>query len=294
MDLRFDGRVALVTGAGKGLGRAYAVWLAAHGAKVVVNNRVRPGQPSSAREVVEAIRAAGGEAVAAEAPVETEAGAALMLKTALDTWGRLDILVCNAGISPGGTFHKVDMALFREVFDVNYWGTVYALYAALPRMKKAGYGRVVFTTSTAGLFGQIGMTSYAATKAAVLGLMRCLALENAGANLRFNAISPFAVTNDKVEKLVPPPLRAMMGADRVAPMVGWLCSEQCTQNAMIFFAGGGRYRRDVMAEGPRVDFDGDDLSSVIDQIESTATLEPRKHSGVAGIKLIPELGAKNS
>jgi NAD(P)-dependent dehydrogenase (short-subunit alcohol dehydrogenase family) len=251
MDLRFDGRVALVTGAGKGLGRAYAVWLAAHGAKVVVNNRVRPGQPSSAREVVEAIRAAGGEAVAAEAPVETEAGAALMLKTALDTWGRLDILVCNAGISPGGTFHKVDMALFREVFDVNYWGTVYPIRAALPLMREAGYGRVVITTSGSAYCGSFGLSAYGSAKAAVIGLARTLALENGEKNVRFNVISPVAFTPMTLP-FMSKGHQALFPADAVSPMVGWLASEQCSASAAVIEAGGGRFRRVVFGVTDKV------------------------------------------
>jgi NAD(P)-dependent dehydrogenase (short-subunit alcohol dehydrogenase family) len=293
--MRFDGRVALVTGAGRGLGRAHAEFLAARGASVVVNNRVHADRPSAAEAVAAAIRAAGGNAVADGHAVEDPAAARAMVDAAYERFGRLDIIVNNAAVWQERTpFEAMPLEVHRANMEINYWGAVYALHAALPRMKEAGYGRVVFTTSTAGLFGQVGMTSYAATKAAVLGLMRCLALENAGADFRFNAVSPFAVTNDKVEKLVPPHLRPMMTPEKVSPRVGWLCSEQCTQNAMIFFAGGGRYRRDVMAEGPRVDFDGDDLSTVMGQIESTATLEPRKHSGVAGIKLIPELAAKQS
>ena len=293
--MRFDGRVALITGAGRGLGRAYAEFLGARGATVIVNNRVHADRPPAAEAVAAAIRAAGGNAVADGHAVESAEGARAIVDGAYERFGRLDILINNAAVSQDRTpFEEMSLDMHRQNLDINYWGAAYLVHAALPRMKAAGYGRVVFTTSTAGLFGQIGMTSYAATKTAVLGLMRCLALENAGANLRFNAISPFAVTSDKVEKIVPAPLRDRMGPDKVAPMVGWLCSEQCTQNAMIFFAGGGRYRRDVMAEGPRVDFDGDDLSPVISDIESTATLEPRKHSGVAGIKLIPELAAKNS
>jgi len=288
--MRFDGRVALVTGAGRGLGRAYAEWLAARGARVIVNNRSHPGRPSAAQAVADAICAAGGEALADGHAVETEAGGRAMVDTAHDAFGRLDIIVCNAAISfDRAPFEAMSLAQHREAMEVNYWGSVYPVHAALARMKQAGYGRVVFSTSTAGCFGQAGMTSYGATKTAVLGLARCLAVENAGGNLRFNCISPFAVTGESVARIVPASLHAQLAPEKVAPMVGWLCSEACTQNGMVFFAGGGRYRRQAMAEGPRVDFDGDDIGAVIGRIETLTTLEERKHSGVAGIKLIPEL-----
>lgn len=288
--MRFDGRVALVTGAGRGLGRAYAEWLAARGAKVVVNNRTHSGRPSAAQAVVDAIRASGGEAVADGHAVETEAGGKAMVETACDAFGRLDIVVCNAAISFDRTpFEEMPLAQHREAMEINYWGSVYPVHAALARMKQANYGRVVFSTSTAGCYGQAGMTSYGATKTAVLGLARCLAVENAERNLRFNCISPFAVTGEAVAKIVPPALHAQLAPEKVAPMVGWLCAEACTQNGMVFFAGGGRFRRQAMADGPRVDFDGEDLGAVIGQLQTLSTLEERKHSGVAGIKLIPEL-----
>jgi NAD(P)-dependent dehydrogenase (short-subunit alcohol dehydrogenase family) len=286
--MRFDGRVALVTGAGRGLGRAYAEWLAGRGAKVVVNNRTHPGRGSTAQAVVDAIRGSGGVAVADGNAVETEAGGKAMVEAAFDAFGRLDVIVCNAAISfDRVAFEEMPVAQHREAMEINYWGSVYPVHAALKHMKQSNYGRVVFSTSTAGCFGQAGMTSYGSTKTAVLGLARCLAVENAERNLRFNCISPFAVTGEAVARIVPPALHAQLAPEKVAPMVGWLCSEGCTQNGMVFFAGGGRFRRRVMAEGPRVDFEGDDLGPTIGRIETLTTLEDRKHSGVAGIKLIP-------
>lgn len=272
MTLHFDGRVALVTGAGKGLGRAHAEWLAAHGAKVVVNNRGHAGKPSSAQEVVEAIRKAGGEAVAAEAPVETEAGAAAMLKVALDTWGRLDILVCNAGISPGGSFHKVDMDLFREVVDVNYWGTVYPVRAALPLMRAAAYGRVVITTSASAYCGAFGLSAYGAAKAGVIGLARTLAVENKDKNVLFNVISPFAYT-PMTDPFMTPALRERMPARAVSPMVGWLASEQCAASAAVIEAGGGHYRRVIFGVGKSIHFDGDDVSGLWPQLEDFSVVD---------------------
>ena len=272
MGIRVDGRVALVTGAGKGLGRAYAEWLAARGAKVVVNNRGHADKPSSAMEVVNAIRAAGGEAVAAECPVETEDGAAHMVKTALDTWGRLDILVCNAGISPGGSFHKMDMKLFREVVEVNYWGTVYPIRAALPLMRDAKYGRVVITTSASSYCGSFGLSAYGSAKAGVIGLARTLALENADKNVLFNVISPFAHT-PMTEPFMTPTLKDRMPAQSVAPMVGWLASEGCGASAAVIEAGGGRYRRVVFGLGRSLRDEADDVSGLWPALDDTPVVE---------------------
>lgn len=272
MNIRFDGRVAVVTGAGKGLGRAYAQWLAAHGAKVVVNNRRHADKPSSAIEVVNAIRAAGGEAVAAECPVENEEGAAQMVGAALDTWGRLDILICNAGISPGGAFHKIDMKLFREVVEVNYWGTVYPIRAALAGMREAGYGRVVITTSASSYCGSFGLSAYGSAKAGVIGLARTLALENADKNVRFNVISPFAHT-PMTEPFMTPALKERMPAHAVAPMVGWLASEACVASAAIVEAGGGRYRRVVFGLGRPLIEEGDDVSGLWPALNDTPVVE---------------------
>jgi NAD(P)-dependent dehydrogenase (short-subunit alcohol dehydrogenase family) len=287
MSIRFDGRVALVTGAGKGLGRAYAEWLAAHGAKVVVNNRSHAGKPSSAMEVVTAIRAAGGEAVAAECAVETEDGAASMVKAAMDAWGRLDIVVCNAGISPGGAFHKVDMDLFREVVDVNYWGTVYPLRAALPVMREANYGRIVITTSAASYCGSFGLSAYGSAKAGVIGLARTLAIENADKNVLFNVISPFAST-PMTEPFMTPERKERMQAGAVAPMVGWLASEGCAASATIIEAGGGRYRRVVFGLGASLQDDGDDVSGLWPALNDTPVVNELLGAYKATKSLLPD------
>ena len=149
--IRFDERVAIVTGAGKGLGRSYAIYLAARGARVLVNNRRRSNsEPSSADEVVQAIRQAGGQAIASYESVEDPAAGQRIVQQALDAWGRVDILINNAGVDQRSTFHKVSVEQFRQIFDINFYGSLYVTHAAYARMRAAGYGRIVVSTSVAG------------------------------------------------------------------------------------------------------------------------------------------------
>ncbi len=276
MTLDFSGRVAIVTGAGGGLGAAYAKWLARRGAKVVVNNRIHPGKPSSAQEVVAEIRAAGGEAVADHHSVELETSGKAMVEHALDVFGRLDVLVANAAVSRALPVETVDMAVFEEVMAVNFYGSIAPVLAALPRMRAQNYGRIVLTTSAAGLFGGEGQSVYGASKMALMGFMRALAVELRKTEVRINAISPYARTkmsrhalNEDFEEL--------MSADRVAPALGWLVSDRCDRTGIILSAGGGRVRRtflvesaptDVTAEG-EIDFAAlDDLSGVTETRDS--------------------------
>jgi NAD(P)-dependent dehydrogenase (short-subunit alcohol dehydrogenase family) len=244
MRKQFEGRVALITGAGKGLGRAYAHWLAARGASVLVNNRRHAGQPWSARQVAEQIQLSGGQARALEGSVEVPAEAAAMVERAYDIHGRLDILICNAGIGTGATFHKADLEEFRHMMDVNFFGAVYPLRAALPRMRAAKYGRIVLTTSASAYCGSWGLASYGAAKAAIVGLARTLALENQDKNVRVNVISPYAHT-PMTHSFTKPELHDRLAPSRVAPVVGWLCSENCAANGAVIEAGAGSIRRVV-------------------------------------------------
>jgi NAD(P)-dependent dehydrogenase (short-subunit alcohol dehydrogenase family) len=175
----FTGRVAIVTGAAKGLGRAYAEYLAARGARVIVNNRRRanalPDQTANA--VVEIIRAAGGSAIASTHDVGDPASGGAMVALALETYGRLDILVNNAGVPEGKPFAKMSIEEFRSVFDINFFGHLYVTHAAFKAMTKASYGRIVVSTSSAGLYANPGMPAYSSSKAGLIGLMRSLALE---------------------------------------------------------------------------------------------------------------------
>lgn len=257
------GHVAIVTGAGKGLGRAYALRFAAAGAAVVVNNRPpRDGAPDSAAAMVAAIRAAGGRAVANHDPVEDPASGDRMVAQALDAFGRLDILVNNAGVPEARTFHRATLDAFRAVFDINFLGTLHPTHAAFRHMRAAGYGRILVSTSSAGLHGNHGMAAYSASKAAVIGLMRALALEGKDHGVLVNAIAPYAATAMTADHL-PPALVARMDPARVASVAAWLVAPDCAVTGRIVVAGGGRARAALMVEGDGVAIDGGELTPAL-------------------------------
>src|SRR5512147_333839 len=199
MGLDFTGRVAIVTGAGGGLGREHALLLAKRGAKVVVNDLggARDGSGHSltaAEAVVAEIRAAGGEAIANGASVTDYEAVQAMVQQAIDTWGRVDILVNNAGILRDKTFAKMELADFRLVLDVHLMGAVHCTKAVWPVMTAQKYGRIVMTTSSSGLYGNFGQSNYGAAKLALVGLMQTLALEGAKNDIRVNCLAPTAAT----------------------------------------------------------------------------------------------------
>ena len=249
--IRFDERVAIVTGAGKGLGRAYSIYLAARGARVVVNNRrLSASEPSSADEVVQAIRQAGGQAVANYDSVEDPASGERIVQQAFDTWGRLDVLVNNAGVDQRSTFHKVSVEQFRQIFDINFYGSLYVTHAAYSRMRAAGYGRIVVSTSVAGLYGLHGLTAYSASKAALIGFMRTLAMEGKSHNVLTNAIAPYAATPMTARQgNMPEEFMTTMRPEFVAPAVALLVSDQTSLNGQVIIAGKGAFRRAANVEG---------------------------------------------
>jgi NAD(P)-dependent dehydrogenase (short-subunit alcohol dehydrogenase family) len=249
--IRFDDTVAIVTGAGKGLGRAYAQLLAARGARVVVNNRRRSqDEPASADEVVQAIRQAGGQAIANYESVEDPTAGERIVQQALDTWGRIDVLVNNAGVDQRSTFHKVSVEQFRQIFDINFYGSLYVTHAAYARMRAAGYGRIVVSTSVAGLYGLHGLTAYSASKAALIGFMRTLAAEGKSHNVLTNAIAPYAATPMTARQgNMPEEFMQTMSPEFVAPMVTLLVSEQTNLNGQVIIAGRGAFRRAANVEG---------------------------------------------
>jgi NAD(P)-dependent dehydrogenase (short-subunit alcohol dehydrogenase family) len=249
--IRFDERVAIVTGAGKGLGRAYALYLAARGARVLVNNRRRSnGEPSSADEVVQAIRQAGGQAIANYDSVEDPAAGERIVQQALDAWGRVDVLINNAGVDQRSTFHKVSVEQFRQIFDINFYGSLYVTHAAYARMRTAGYGRIVVSTSVAGLYGLHGLTAYSASKAALIGFMRTLAMEGKSHNVLTNAIAPYAATPMTARQgNMPEEFMTTMRPEFVAPAVALMVSEQTSLNGQVIIAGKGVFRRAANVEG---------------------------------------------
>ena len=220
--LRFDGRVAIVTGAGGGLGRSHALQLAARGAKVLVNDlgsaRDGSGGSSAAAEAVVAeIRAAGGVAMANGASVTDPAGVQAMVDQVMAEWGRIDILVNNAGILRDKSFSKMTLDDFRLVVDVHLMGSFYTTKAVWDIMKAQNYGRIIFTTSSSGLFGNFGQANYGAAKMAVVGLMQTLSLEGEKYNVRVNCLAPTAATR-MTEDLMPPAVLALLTPESVPPV----------------------------------------------------------------------------
>jgi NAD(P)-dependent dehydrogenase (short-subunit alcohol dehydrogenase family) len=244
--ITFDGRVAIVTGAGGGLGRTYALELARRGARVVVNDLGGAvdgtGASSSAADQVAAeITEAGGEAVANYDSVSTEEGGSAVVGTAVDAFGTVDIVVNNAGILRDKSFAKMTPAEAEAVLGVHLMGSFYVSSPAFKIMKEKGYGRFVFASSGSGLFGNFGQANYAAAKAGMVGLMNVLAIEGAKYDIKANAIAPVARTRMTEDLLGP--LAEMVAPEQVTPMVVYLCSEANEHTHEIFTVGGGRYGR---------------------------------------------------
>lgn len=249
--MRFDGRVAVITGAGRGLGRAYALLLASKGAKIVVNDpggalAGNGGDTGIAENVVAEIRAAGGEAVANTDTVATPEGGAAIVQNALDAWGRVDVLVHNAGNVRYGSIRDLAVEDFESVLGVHLRGAFHVVRAAHPLMCDAGYGRIVLTSSIGGLYGNKRVVNYAVAKAGMIGLANVAALEGEEHGVKCNIVVPSAVTRmaDGIDTSRYPP----MEPDLVAPAVAWLCHEACSLNGEMLAAIGGRVARMFVAE----------------------------------------------
>jgi NAD(P)-dependent dehydrogenase (short-subunit alcohol dehydrogenase family) len=275
-DLRFDGRVAVVTGAGRGLGCEYARLLAKRGAKVVVNDHGGSlagdgADAAPAEQAVEAIRAAGGEAVASTASVASRDGAAAIIETALDHYGRVDILIHNAGNVRSGSLKDMSYEDFDAVLDVHLRGAFNVVRQAFPVMAGAGYGRIVLTSSIGGLYGNHNVANYAAAKAGVIGLSNVAALEGAADGVACNVIVPAAVTRMAagIDTSAYPP----MGPELVAPVVGWLAHESCSVTGEVFVALAGRVARAVIAESPGVYQASWTVEDVADNLEAIRNIE---------------------
>ncbi|WP_296597170.1 SDR family NAD(P)-dependent oxidoreductase [Phenylobacterium sp.] len=254
-DIRFDGKVAIVTGAGGGLGRQHALELARRGAKVVVNDLGGSmdgsgGGSDAANKVVEEIKALGGEAIANGSSVTDDAGVARMVKDAMDAWGRIDILIANAGILRDKTFAKMEFGDFQVVVDVHLFGTVKPVKAVWEIMRAQNYGRIVVTTSSSGLYGNFGQSNYGAAKLGLIGLMNTLKLEGQKNNVHVNAISPVAATRMTENLGMPAQVLEQLKPELVTPGVVFLCSEEAPTGA-ILTAGAGAFAlaRIVETEG---------------------------------------------
>lgn len=274
MTIRFDNRVAIVTGAGNGLGRAHALLLASRGAKVVVNDPGgardgKGGDHAAADQVVAEIKTMGGQAVPNYDSVAERDSAANIVKTATDAFGTVDIVVNNAGILRDKSFPNMTMDDYEFVMKVHLLGSVYVTHAAWPILREKAYGRVVLTSSNSGIYGNFGQTNYSAAKLALVGFMNTLRLEGQKYNIFVNSIAPVAGTR-MTEDLMPPEVVAKLKPELVSPMVAYLCSEQCQHTGEIFAAGAGYYSIIEFREGAGVRLSGlptiDDIAANIGKI----------------------------
>jgi NAD(P)-dependent dehydrogenase (short-subunit alcohol dehydrogenase family) len=278
-ELRFNGRVAIVTGAGQGLGRQHALELAARGAKVVVNDLggALDGSGASAgpaASVVEEIKKNGGEAVANNDNVATAEGAQAIVRTALDTYGKIDIVVNNAGILRDKSFKNMAPEEFDQVIAVHLRGSFLVTHAAWPHLREQAYGRVVMTSSPAGLFGNFGQANYSSAKMGLVGLTKTLAAEGAKYNIKVNAIAPIAWTR-MTEEMFPPEYKDKLSVELVTPVVAWLVHESNEGTGETYSVGGGRVARVFVAEGPGyTSHDGLSVEDIRDNWQQINETEP--------------------
>ncbi len=305
--IKFDGQVAVITGAGGGLGRAYALELARRGAKVVVNDYGGPrdgagqGSTTAADRVVEEIKAAGGEAVANYDNVATPEGGENIIKTAIDAFGRIDILINNAGILRDKSFLKTTPENWKAVIAVHLDGAYYVTRRAFAVMREQGYGRIVMTTSAAGLYGNFGQTNYASAKMGLVGLMNTLKIEGKKYGIKVNTIAPLAASR-LTEDMLPPDIFAKMKPEYVVPMVLYLCSDKCDDTGQIFNAGMGYFNRAAVLTGPGIKLGKDDSPPTPEEImENFARINEMSgakeyedaNSAIFGLVSPPEPGAKD-
>jgi len=297
-DIRFDGKVAIVTGAGGGLGRQHALELARRGAKVVVNDLGGSmdgsgGSSEAAQKVVEEIKALGGEAIANGSSVTDDAGVAHMVKQTMDQWGRIDVLIANAGILRDKSFSKMEIADFELVLNVHLMGTVKPTKAVWEIMRAQNYGRIVVTTSSSGLYGNFGQSNYGAAKLGIIGFMNTIKLEGQKNNVHINAISPVAATR-MTENIMPPAMLEKLKPEYVTPGVVYLASEEAPTGAVLA-AGAGVFAlaRIYETEGVNLGEGGLSAEEVRDswgKISDEAGQKAYFNGGEQGGKIFRKLG----
>jgi NAD(P)-dependent dehydrogenase (short-subunit alcohol dehydrogenase family) len=277
-ELRFDGKVAVITGSGHGLGRSHALSLAERGAKVVVNDLggMLDGTGASAgpaADVVELIKKNGGEAVASTDNVATPEGAKAIVQAAIDAFGRLDIVVNNAGILRDRSFGKMSVEEFDQVLAVHVRGSFLVSREAFPYLKEQGYGRIINTSSPAGLFGSFGQANYSTAKMGLVGLTKTLGIEGARAGIKVNAIAPIAWTR-MTESILPAEFEAKFTAEAVSSLVTFLAHESCEASGEVFSVGAGRVARVFVAEGPGWSQDDHTVEDIRDNWEAIMAEQP--------------------
>jgi NAD(P)-dependent dehydrogenase (short-subunit alcohol dehydrogenase family) len=299
MTISFTGKVAIVTGAGGGLGRCHALELARRGAKLVINDLGGAldgsgGSSEAAQKVVAEIKAAGGEAIANGASVSDDAGVAHLVEQTMGAFGRIDILVANAGILRDKSFGKMELKDFEAVMAVHLMGTVKPCKAIWPIMKEQGYGRIIVTTSSTGLYGNFGQTNYGAAKSSLVGFMHSLKLEGTKDNIRVNAICPVAATR-MTENLLPPAIQEMLKPEYVSPAVAYLASEEAPTGVILTAAAG------VFAAARLEETDGlnlghqasaEDIAANWSEIADWSTAKPYGQGGEQNAKFLAKLQDK--
>lgn len=282
MTYRFDGKVAIVTGAGGGLGRCHALELARRGCKVVVNDLGGAvdgtgGSSQAAAKVVAEIAAAGGEAIANGGSVSDRAGAQSMVADAMDRWGRVDVLINNAGVLRDKSFHKMELDDFQFVLDVHLMGSVNVTRAAWPIMREQNYGRILVTSSPSGLYGNFGQANYGSAKLGLVGLMNTLKIEGARYNIRTNTIAPVAATR-MTENLMPKEALADLAPELVTPAAVYLCTEDAP-NGVVLQAQGGKFSIACIVENAGMELGAkataEDIGANFERIADLTGAKPR-------------------
>ena len=290
MSYRFDGKVAIVTGAGGGLGRCHALELARRGCKLVVNDLGGAmdgtgGGSEAAAKVVAEIEAAGGEAIANGGSVSDRAGAQSMVEAAVQRWGRVDVLINNAGVLRDKSFHKMELDDFQFVLDVHLMGSVNVTRAVWPIMREQNYGRILVTSSPSGLYGNFGQANYGAAKLGLVGLMNTLKIEGARYNIRTNTIAPVAATR-MTENLMPKEALANLAPELVTPAAVYLCTEDAP-NGVVLQAQGGKFSVACIVENAGMELGAaataEDIGANFERIADLTGAKPRGNLDLGAI-----------